>query len=167
MKRLYLIRHAKSSWDSPQLDDYDRPLNQRGFKAAPFMGARLKKYNVSPGLIISSPAKRAKTTAEIIAKEIGYPIKDIVLNKKIYEASLNDLINVISDVDDKYEDIIIFGHNPTFTQAANFLSNSQVPNMPTASIFCIDFDMEHWQNISENTGRFVFFDYPKKHDPHL
>ena len=111
MKTLYLIRHAKSSWKDITLDDFDRPLNQRGKKNAPFMGKLLKQREVKPDLIISSPAKRAKCTANIIAREIGYT-KDIVFEPKIYESNLVSLKNVIYSIDDKYNTVFLFGHNP-------------------------------------------------------
>ncbi len=167
MKRLYIIRHAKSSWDSPELSDFDRPLNRRGLKAAPFMGDRLKKFEVMPDMILSSPALRAATTAKIIAQQIGYPESQIQHNKDIYEASLKDIVHIISSIPDNIEQLFFVGHNPGLTEAANYLSNAQVPNMPTASIFCIGFEMDSWHHIGEQTGQFIFFDYPKKHDPQL
>lgn len=163
MKRLYIIRHAKSSWDQPQLSDFDRPLNKRGQKAAPFMGQRLKKYKVYPDLIISSSAERAKTTAELIAQEINYTVNEIRYIPSLYEAGYNDLLDILSQIEDKYQNIFIIGHNPTMTEAANQLSNYQVPDLPTSAIFCIDFDIQSWIEIQDSLGNFVFFDYPKKH----
>jgi len=163
MRRLYLIRHAKSSWKNPGLADRDRPLNKRGKRDAPFMGTRLKKYNVKPDVIISSPAKRALDTAKIISKEINFPIAKIVTNESIYAADFSDLLLEIQIIDDAFDQVMIFGHNPELTELAEYLTNYQIDNMPTCSIFCIDFDINSWKEVSKGKGIFGFFDYPKKH----
>ena len=163
MKRLYLIRHAKSSWKDPDLTDMERPLNKRGKHDAPFMGERLSRYNVQPDLLISSPAKRALSTAKLIAKEIGYPSKDIAANESAYLAGVPSLLNTIHGIDDSHSRVMLFGHNPGLTELAVYLSNHHVDNIPTCGIFCIDFDVDSWKDVSERTGSFAFFDYPKKH----
>jgi len=163
MKRLYLIRHAKSSWKNPGLPDIDRPLNKRGERDAPFMGKRLKKYNVKPGIIISSPAKRALKTARIIAKMIDYPGDSIVIKDSLYAASVPTILNIIHNLDDSIQEAMLFGHNPEFTSMANYLANHDIDNISTCGIFCVDFDVESWKDIAEGTGIFIFFDFPKKH----
>ncbi len=163
MKRLYLVRHAKSSWKDLSLDDFDRPLNKRGKQDAPFMGKRVKKYKMLPDLIISSPAKRAAKTAKIIAKEIGFPKKKIIYDASIYEAGMASLITVVRNIDDLANEVMLFGHNPGLTILAEDLTNAQVDNIPTCGIFCIDFDVNSWKEIEEGKGRVVFFDYPKKY----
>jgi len=163
MKRLYLIRHAKSSWKNPDLADFDRPLNKRGKMNAPFMAQRLKKYGVKPELIISSPAKRALKTARLIAKEIDFPRKKIAADDLIYEADVSTLIEVIKKIDDSFSYVMMFGHNPAFTQLAEYLTNHQVYNIPTCGVFCVDFNMNSWKEISNGKGVLHFFDYPKKH----
>ena len=105
MKKLFLIRHAKSSWEDFNLDDFDRPLNNRGEKDAPFMGKLLKKKKPKPDLIISSPALRTKLTAQIMAKEIGYDDK-IVFDKTIYEAPLSNLKRAINNIDNSFNSIV-------------------------------------------------------------
>jgi len=166
LKRLYLIRHAKSSWKDSGLMDFDRPLNNRGKKDAPFMGKRLKKYSVKPDSLISSPAKRALKTAKIVASEIDFPKEKIVTDKLIYEGSVNDLFNLIHDLDNSFENVMLFGHNPDFTSLANYLSTYPVSNIPTCGIFCVDFNAKLWSEIKGKKGKFVFFDYPKKHTSH-
>ena len=162
MKRLYLIRHAKSSWNNADLADYERPLNKRGEKDTPFMGKRLKKHDVKPDLIISSPAKRALKTAKIIAQEIGYPTKKIYTNESIYDAAPLSLLNTIRNIDDLYDQVMLFGHN-SITELARYFTKYQVENVPTCGIFCIGFDLDSWEAVSEGKGDFIFFDYPKKH----
>jgi phosphohistidine phosphatase len=163
MKQLYLVRHAKSSWKNPELADMERPLNKRGKRDAPFMGKRLSRHNVQPDLIISSPAKRALSTAKSIAQEIGYPRKRIVANESVYMASVQTLLKTIQDIDESHSRAILLGHNPGLTELAVRLSQHQVDNIPTCGIFCIDFNVDSWKEVSEGTGTFAFFDYPKKH----
>ena len=107
MKKLYIIRHAKSSWKDLMLSDFERPLNKRGNSDAPLMGKVLKKRGIFPHAILSSPANRAKTTAEIIAKEISFH-QPIIYNKNIYEASALTLEGVLTSLDDNYETVFIF-----------------------------------------------------------
>ncbi len=163
MKRLYLVRHAKSSWELSGLSDRDRPLNKRGKRDAPFMGQRLKKYAVCPDFMLSSPAKRALKTAKIIAEEISCPKKNIVINETLYSHGTRTILDVIRSVDDAHESLMIFGHNPDFTELAELLSDYQVNNIPTCGIFCIDFKANSWQEVDMGKGVFSFFDYPKKH----
>ena len=163
MKRLYLVRHAKSSWGRSELDDIDRPLNKRGKRDAPFMGQRLKQHDVCPDLIISSPAKRALKTAKIIAEEMGCPKKQIEISNALYLQGVSAIINLIQSIDDDHESVMLFGHNPDFTELAERLTDYQVDNIPTCGIFCIDFNIGSWQEVDEGKGLFTFFDYPKKH----
>ena len=163
LKNLFLIRHAKSSWKNPELKDFDRPLNKRGQNDAPFMGKRLKKYDVKPDIIISSPAKRALETAKIIAGEIKFPQSDIITELAIYEGNRSDLINLINNIDDSLNIVLLFGHNPYITSCANYLCNVTVTNIPTCGIFCVEFEINSWQEVSESSGKLRFFDFPKKH----
>lgn len=163
MKRLYLIRHAKSSWGNPDLDDHERPLNARGKRDAPEMGKRLKKSGVKPDLIVSSSAKRALKTAKIIAQELGYPKAGIVVEEAIYESeSMASLLAVIRQFDDAHNHVFMLGHNPAFTMLSRLLSDHQVENIPTGGVFCMDFDIASWQQVAAGKGKLVFFDYPKK-----
>jgi phosphohistidine phosphatase len=133
MKTLFLIRHAKSSWDDPALSDKDRPLGDRGRRDAPRMGKRLAKRNVKPDLILSSPARRALTTAEIIAKKLDYKRKDIVVDDRLYASAVDGLLNVIHGLGDNLERVILFGHNPELTELAHRLSG-EITHMPTCAV---------------------------------
>ena len=119
MKTLYIIRHAKSSWSDISLDDFERPLNKRGKNDAPLMGTRLKHRDIMPDIIFSSSAKRAKMTAKIIANKIDYK-KKIVFKKRIYEADVNTLHNMLKNIDDKYNIAFLIGHNPGLNELAEF-----------------------------------------------
>jgi len=163
MKTLYLVRHAKSSWKYPNLDDFERPLNKRGRKNAPFMGQLLKKLKVTPDLIISSPANRAATTARIIAAKINFALENIRYSETIYEFSEGTLIQVVKHIDDGVAKAMVVGHNPGLNGLANYLGDQSISNIPTAGIYCLDLNIASWTKIRENCGKLKFFEFPKKH----
>ncbi|MCH9740471.1 MAG: histidine phosphatase family protein [Epsilonproteobacteria bacterium] len=164
MKKLYLIRHAKSSWKDFTLDDFDRPLNKRGKHDSKLMGELLKSRAIKPNLIIASPAKRATITANNIAQEIGYALENIEYKESIYEASVRDLITVLTSINDKNSTIFLIGHNPSLNSLLDYLvKHHDIENIVTTGIVEIDFDIEHWNEIAENSGEFVLFEFPKKY----
>jgi len=163
MKTIYLVRHAKSSWKYPNLDDFERPLNKRGRKSAPFMGTILKKLKVAPDLILSSPANRASMTARIIANQISYPLEKICFSESIYQFSANALIDVIKHLDDEVDKAMLVGHNPALTDLANYFGDKPISNIPTSGVFCADLDIPSWAKISDHCGKLKFFEFPKKH----
>ena len=148
MKTLFLVRHAKSSRDDPTLPDRERPLDDRGRRDAPRMGKRLAKRDVKPDLIVSSPALRALTTAQLIAGEIGYERKDIVVDDRLYASSAGDLLAVIRALDKKLDRVMLFGHNPEFTHLAHQLS-SEIVDMPTCAVAEFRFDTKAWSDVGE------------------
>lgn len=160
MKKLYIMRHAKSSWKDSTLDDFDRPLNKRGKKDAPLMGSILRKRGVSPDVIISSPASRAKTTAEIVAKEINFT-KSIVYDENIYEASVKNLYHILRVISDKKSSVMLFGHNPALNMLVEELVDFN-ENIPTCGVVEIEFDCKRWSDISYDNSKLISFDYPKK-----
>jgi len=162
MKILYLVRHAKSSWRDSALDDIERPLNKRGKRDAPFMGELLKEKVVNPDVVFSSPAKRASKTAQIIVEQIGYSKKNIIYSEEIYEASSHELVEFIKKIDDKYNSVMVFGHNPGFTMLNNFLSKKYIDNIPTCGIVALEFNSS-WKEIEKNSAKMLFFDYPKRY----
>ncbi len=163
MKTLYIIRHAKSSWNKIE-DDFDRPLNSRGESNAPMIGHVLFNKNIKPDLIVSSPANRAKTTALLISKEIGYDEDNIIFNETIYESSTQNLLNIINSIDDNVNSLVIVGHNPALTDLINVLLGSGIlDNLPTMGVFAIEFDLSSWRDVNYNSGKALFFEYPKKH----
>ncbi|MEO1054867.1 MAG: histidine phosphatase family protein [Bacteroidota bacterium] len=162
MKTLYLVRHAKSSWADPSLSDFERPLNGRGKRDAPVMGGRLKRRGIMPDLMLSSPAKRAFKTCKVIAKEIGYPKESIVRDRAVYHADEDELLEIMQQQDDKYESIMLFGHNPGFTYFANELAHTEIDNIPTCGVFACELNIEQWSELRFGTAKMLFFDYPKK-----
>ena len=163
MKTLYLLRHAKSSWDNPKLDDFERPLNKRGHHDAPLMGNLLEKLNILPDLIISSPAVRAAMTSRFVADAINYPLKQIQYDENIYEAGDSQLLEVIYGVDDTIDKLMLVGHNPSFTYFSHFLSNHDVSNIPTCGLFGAEIDISSWTKIKKNSGKTLLYEYPKKY----
>jgi phosphohistidine phosphatase len=163
LKNLYLTRHAKSSWGNPGLADIDRPLNHRGKKAAPLMGKLIVDRGENPELLISSPANRAFSTAKEFAKEMGCAETNIIVNRAIYGAGAQQLLNLVQDVDDLYNSIMLFGHNPTFTSFCNMLSGENILNIVTCGVVRIDFEFSSWKNIDFNSGRMIYYEYPKKY----
>ena len=162
MKTLYLVRHAKSSWDFPDLADIDRPLGKRGIKNAPEMAERLTARNIYPEIMVSSPAVRALETAKVIANTIGYPEKEIIINTKVYHGNVRELLEAVQSTDDPYDSLMLFGHNPGFTAFANLLANEQIENIPTCGIFACNLPVDHWSEVSLGCAEMLFFDYPKK-----
>jgi phosphohistidine phosphatase len=162
MKTLILVRHAKSSWDAIGLEDYERPLNERGKEDAPAMAKRLRDKKIKVDVFISSPAKRAHKTARYFAKEYGLDKKDVVLEDRLYGASAAGFSEVVSQIKNKHKTAVIFSHNPGLTEFANTLTSINIDNMPTSSIFAVEADCKKWADFNESEKKFLFFDYPKK-----
>jgi len=163
MKKLFIIRHGKSSWENPDLQDFDRPLNKRGMRDAPFMAKMLVGLGVVPDRIISSPANRALNTATYFAKENNLEAEDIVIKHEIYEAYPEVLLELIRKQSKELNTIYMFGHNPGFTYLANTFDGEYIPNIPTTGIVCIEADINDWKKLSAETGRIAAFHFPKQY----
>lgn len=160
-KTLFLVRHAKSSWDDVALPDKERPLADRGKRDAPMMGKRLAKRQVKPDLILSSPARRALATAEIIAKELNYRSEAIVVDDRLYATEVEKLLGVISELSGELKCVMLFGHNPEFTDLAHRLSNEPAL-MPTCAVAQFTFNSTSWSSIGSTKPTAALLDYPKK-----
>ena len=163
MKNLFLTRHAKSSWSNPGLADIDRPLNERGKKAAPFMGKLIVDKGEKPELLISSPANRALSTAKAFGEVMGLVENDIIVNRAIYSAGAQQLLELVQNQDDLHKSIMLFGHNPTFTSFVNMLTGSNIMNVVTCGVVRINFEYSSWIDIDFGSGRLVYYEYPKKY----
>lgn len=161
MKTLYVIRHAKSSWDDPTLADFDRPLNKRGKHDAPKMGKRLRQQEVVPDLLLSSPAERALTTCNIIAEEIGFPKSKIKTDRGLYHADDAQILNTVQALDNKYNVVWIFGHNPGLTDFVNLIANAGIENIPTCGVVACALNIASWDEANAKKGSVTSFDYPK------
>lgn len=161
-KHLFIIRHAKSDW-SFDVSDFDRPLNARGFKNAPKMAKRLADYAIKPQQLISSPAKRAITTAQIFAEHLSVPVNEIKLDPRIYEALPNTLVQIIGELDNHVDSVAFFGHNPGLTLLVNYLGDEHIYNLTTCGIVHLRFDgIAEWAAISGGMGTNVWFTEPNK-----
>ena len=165
MKKLYLVRHAKSSWASPEVDDFDRPLNDRGENDAPHMAKVLKHRKVFPNRMISSPAVRALTTCKSFAKVLDFDKHNIITVDHLYHASSDTWLKVLQSLKehkhDKEDVALVFGHNPGITEFANELLGSFIDNIPTCGVVSATLNIDQWKDISYGCGKMDSFDYPK------
>jgi phosphohistidine phosphatase len=161
MKTLICIRHAKSSWANPGMSDYDRPLNERGEKDAPMMAERLLKRNIKLDLLVSSPAKRARTTCRSFAKAYNLEKDGIQFKEDLYLALPEVFFKIISGIDDEVKHIAVFAHNPGITDFVNRLTNYRIDNMPTCAVFAVKINTDKWSSFETAEKEFWFFDYPK------
>jgi phosphohistidine phosphatase len=161
MKTLLIVRHAKSSWDKADLSDFDRPLNDRGKRDAPAMAQRLIKAGVEIDRFVSSPAKRARQTAEFFIHAYGRKDKEIRQVPDLYHAALPTFKQVVEELDDDDDSVALFSHNPGITAFVNILTEVRLDNMPTCGVFAVKSDVKHWQEFISSGPQFWFFDYPK------
>ncbi len=166
MKKLYLVRHAKSSWDNVEMDDFNRPLNERGEKDAPHMAKLLKHRDVVPDRMITSPANRALSTCRLFAHTLGFDKKKkITSDQKLYHASPDTIIKVLASLGEHKsgdEIILLFGHNPGITEFTNDLLNVSIDNIPTCGVVEATLNIHSWKEISFGCGKMDSFDYPKQ-----
>ncbi|MGL1930143.1 MAG: histidine phosphatase family protein [Desulfotalea sp.] len=158
MKYLYLIRHAKSSWQDTSLKDYDRPLKNRGKNDVAIMAERLRVEGIKFDLMVSSPAKRARSTARKIAKGTGYRKKDIVYTKDLYLSSVSKYRDAINDYFRQADVLAIVGHNEVITECAELLTRENIGNIPTCGIVVIEYSGDF---TSKSRGKLKSFDFPK------
>lgn len=162
MKTIYFNRHAKSDWSNEELNDFDRPLNDRGLRDAPIMGKRLKTREEVIDLFVSSPANRAIGTARLISHAYGYPLEKIVEVDSLYLPSVRDFLHAVAEMNSSLSSIILFAHNPGITDVVEYLTNESLGNIPTCGIAKVEFPLANsWGEISGGTGKLIFFDYPK------
>ncbi|MCX6243513.1 MAG: histidine phosphatase family protein [Bacteroidetes bacterium] len=147
MKRLYLVRHAKSSREEPGMQDIDRPLLEKGIQRTQKVIRFLKERKVKIDLIISSPAERAFQTAILVAKGMDYPENEIRLERKIYDGYYDRILDLIYSIPNHVDSLMIFGHNPTITLLSNLFLNPGIEPLPTTGTVCISFDTDKWEKI--------------------
>jgi phosphohistidine phosphatase len=160
MKQLFLLRHAKSSWDDLNLDDFDRPLNDRGKKAAPLMGKVIRERKLKPDLILCSPSKRTKQTIKLVSEAAEFKTK-VAFEERIYEASSAQLLEVLKEQGGKSDAILLVGHNPGMADLLTTLTGALEP-FPTAALAAIDLDIEKWKAITGSAGKLRWIVRPKE-----
>ncbi len=161
-KQLYILRHGKSSWKYESIDDIDRHLKEKGIHDAYTMAKRLKEKKIKPDLIISSPAARAFHTASIFARTLDYSPEDITIRNHFYPGDDSEIINTLKELDDHVNSVMIFGHNPAFTDTANHFLSEQLDKLPTSGVAMVSFNTSSWKNIEKDNVEQVEIDYPKK-----
>jgi len=152
VKYLYLVRHAKSSWDYPGLEDFDRPLNKRGMRDVPKMGEHLVEQRILPQIVVSSPARRAYATAISLAATMQVPPSGIVEDNRIYAAATATLIAVIREWDDTWERVMMVGHNPGIADVAAVLTGAEVGHVPTCTVMGLGLDVASWGDVTPGYG---------------
>jgi len=162
MKTLYLLRHAKSSWDNPDLKDFERPLSERGIRDVPLMAERFRSRKGRVDTIICSPAVRTKTTAQMFAKELGFPRDEIGSNPELYFAGSNMFLKAASLLDEECEMAIMVGHNPAITEFVNEMAGSDIANIPTCGLVELRLPIDDWSKIAFASAELIDFDFPKK-----
>jgi phosphohistidine phosphatase len=161
LKTIILIRHAKSDWVNLGLNDFDRPLNERGKKDAPIMANRLLEKKITIDAFISSPAKRAAKTAGFFVEAFHREKGEIIFKPELYMAAPSVFFKVITKTDDTFNSIAVFSHNNGITDFINMLTDTRIDNMPTCGVFAIKAQCETWKEFMDCKKDFWFFDYPK------
>ena len=163
MKTLFVIRHAKSSWDDTSLSDHDRPLNERGLRDAVRMGKALKDRGVQPDVILSSTANRARTTASMIAEALEFPDSDITEGDQWYLAPAKLWLRSVQQIDEDASAAMIFGHNPGMHDfAEQILENESISRFPTLAVAHLEWDLSYWGEIDWRTARLAELLLPKE-----
>lgn len=147
-KKIFFLRHAKSSWDL-DVSDINRPLNQRGVDDIIKIGKKFNKIFKSVEFIITSPAVRAISTSVIFSSSINFGYDKIKINNKLYTFNVDEIIKFVYNLNDSINEVILVGHNPAFTSAANFFSNEEIIHMPTSSIVSISFNEHKWGRVKK------------------
>ncbi|NVK28148.1 MAG: histidine phosphatase family protein [Flavobacteriia bacterium] len=161
MKTVYLVRHAKSSWQYDDINDYDRPLKGRGIRDAHLISQYLETEADRPELLMSSPATRALHTAMIFARTLNFPLGSIDVEDDLYMASNETVLGLIRNLPEDINSVMFFGHNPTITNFVNRCVDHRIDNVPTSGVVCLHFEEDSWKEVDDR-AELLYFDYPKK-----
>lgn len=162
MHLLTLVRHAKSSWDYPELSDFERPLNDRGRRDATRMAALAQQRLGRPDRILTSPALRAISTARLFAEAMGVAAAELSVQPRIYEASVETLLALVQLLDDHDGHVMLFGHNPGLSELAHLLARCSFDELPTSAVLQIGFDCKAWSDADARSGVQRFYACPKQ-----
>ncbi len=165
MKTLFVLRHAKSSWDDPELKDFARPLAARGLEDIPLMASRFVARGLALDGIVSSPALRTQSTASLWAGQVGLDASCVTSNPELYFAGAPMLLRAASLFDDERDSVMLVGHNPAITDFVNDLASLEIENVPTCGLLHFELAIDHWQQIAPGKATLIDFDYPKRQLP--
>jgi phosphohistidine phosphatase len=160
MKTLYLVRHAKASWEH-DVHDWERPLTEEGIKRAEKVSRQLKTKKINPDRIISSYAFRALNTAVIFALQLRFPLNEIVISQNIYEKRAIDILDMLRKQDNKLNSIMVFGHDPAITELYNMLTRKMLLKISTSSTASIEFAITNWKDLGSKQGKTIFLESGK------
>ncbi len=162
MKRLTLVRHAKSDWKNAGLKDFDRPLSRRGLKDAPGMAQRLAEQHVHVDLLITSPAVRALETARFFAKALDYPLRRLKSEDRLYLARPAEILEVVRGVGTRVQHLMIFGHNPGLSEFAQQLTDDpELGELPTCAVYSMEFEIDKWSQARFGAARHATLSQPR------
>lgn len=161
MKDILLIRHAKSSWSDPSLEDKKRPLNNRGKRDAPFMAAYIRECGLIPDILLSSPAKRAYSTAKHFHKEFESELSNFTKETDLYFGSESDWLYLINAVSEEHRCPAFFSHNPTITYFANSFQGDNFDNIPTCGVVHLKSTAQEWKDVDYGNTKIINHYFPK------
>lgn len=161
MKTLYIVRHAKSSWEYEGIQDIDRPLKKRGINDAYLISSVLQKKIETPSVFVSSCANRALHTAMIFSYSFNYPLSNLKISKSLYSFSDGYLIKTVMALDNGFDSAIIFSHDHGISDFVNKFGSKKINHVPTSGVVAIEFKTKHWKNIK--LGKTLFTEFPKYH----
>jgi len=156
MKTLILVRHGKSSWDY-SVDDKDRPLKERGINDGHLVSEKFKSQDVAINAVFSSPANRALHTCVIFLRKLNFPFIKFQMTNKLYDFSGESVLDFVKNLDNRFDSVMIFGHNEAFTNVVNSLGNSYIDNVPTTGLVQLDFDVKEWASVTKGTTTQTIF----------
>ncbi len=162
LKTLHVVRHAKSSWDYDGTADIDRTLKTKGIGNAYAISRKLKLSNLFPQKIISSPAIRALHTAVIFARVLEYPLREIEICTLMYESSPDKIMELVRKTGNECKSLMIFGHNPDFTDLVNGFIDKPIENIPTSGVVTLNFASSDWNGISMKNLESHIINFPAK-----
>jgi len=161
VKNLILIRHAEATEGSAGLKDIERQLTAKGYSDAPRIGRHLFDNQVVPDLILSSTAQRARATADLLAEQLRYALNQIKYLEELYNASVRSLLAAVSQTHDSLQTVLLVGHNPAISYLSEYLSGEEIGNMVPASYVHLSFELDAWQEVSQDTGRLILYQPPE------
>ncbi|CAM1349940.1 SixA phosphatase family protein [Tenacibaculum crassostreae] len=161
MKTLYIVRHAKSSWEYDSVKDIDRPLKERGINDAHLLSKYLAKEINKPDVFLSSSANRALHTAVIFCENFGYPLSNLKIKRQLYNFSDGYLVKTVKALDDSFDSAIVFSHDHGINSFVNKFGNKPIAHVTTCGVVGIRFDTKHWKDIKK--GNTILVEFPKNH----
>ena len=154
MKSIILVRHGKSSWEFDVID-HDRPLKQRGESDSELVAKALKLKDCTPDVWLSSPAKRALSTCEIFEKTLNFTKNQTIVDEELYDFDGESVIRYIKRLSNELNEVMIFGHNHSFTSISNIFGDVLIDNLPTSGLVKINFDIEDWKDLKKGATEFI------------